>query len=81
MTKKIYVDVIRFSAIAHLQKAHITNERDSGRYFAYRLKYYHLLNEIRHPPPFNEEKNSSNLKDCQIFKVIKVLRYSKIGVY
>ena len=26
-----------------------------------------------HPAPFHEEKNSTKLKDCHIFKVIKVL--------
>ena len=35
----------------------------------------------RHPPPFQEEKNSPNLKDCQIFYVIRVLRYSNTGVH
>ena len=35
----------------------------------------------RHPPPFQEEKNSPKLKDCQIFHVIRVLGYSITGVH
>ena len=31
--------------------------------------------------PFQEEKNSSKFKDCQVFSVIKVLGYSNIGVH
>ena len=32
-------------------------------------------------PPFQEEKKSSILKDCQIFFVNKVMGYSNFGVY
>ena len=35
----------------------------------------------RHPPPFQEEKNSPKLKDCQIFDVVRVLGYSNTGVH
>ena len=31
--------------------------------------------------PFQEEKNSPKLKDCQIFYVIRVLGYKTTGVY
>ena len=31
----------------------------------------------RHPPPFNEEKNSPKFKDCQIFYVNRVFGVSK----
>ena len=31
--------------------------------------------------PFQEKKNSSKLKDCHIFIVIKGLDYSNIGIH
>ena len=39
------------------------------------------LNNNNQATPFHEEKNSTNLEDCQIFNVIKVLGYLNIGVY
>ena len=43
--------------------------------------YFSCYSLTTNPPPFQEEKNSSKLKDCQIFSVIKVLGYLNIGVY
>ena len=40
-----------------------------------------LLTLRRHPPPFQEEKNSPKLKDYQILYIIRVLIHSNIGVH
>ena len=46
--------------------------------FTDNLRCYKLNNRST---PFQEERNSQKLTDCQIVNVIKILRYSNIDVY
>ena len=45
------------------------------------MNYFSCYKLNNKSTPFEEEKNSQILKDCQIFIIIKVLGHSNIGVH